>query len=79
MVVQLATLENKNLKLKICKLFLRYSSCKREPGYDTPASVEEIYFGTSSRPSNGYQPIYEDEVSYAAPISIYSPFSGMSL
>lgn len=52
-----------------------YSSCKREPGYDTPASVEEIYFGTSSRPSNGYQPIYEDEVSYAAPISIYSPFS----
>ncbi|XP_051157668.1 uncharacterized protein LOC127279389 [Leptopilina boulardi] len=53
-----------------------YTSRKREPGYDAPASVEELYFGTSSRPSTCYQPIlYEDEVSYVAPISLYSPLS----
>lgn len=52
-----------------------YTSRVREPGYDAPASVEELYFGTSNRTSNCYQPIYEDHVSYAAPISLYSPLS----
>lgn len=58
----------------------------REPGYDAPASVEEIYFrpGAMTMPralstAAGYyhhqhhqrQPVYEEH--YAAPSSLYDP------
>ncbi|XP_033208907.1 uncharacterized protein LOC117167814 [Belonocnema kinseyi] len=56
-----------------------YAPSIKEPGYDAPASTEELYFGTSRKPSNSCyyrQPIYEDEVSqYAAPIPAYIPLS----
>ncbi|XP_008216319.1 uncharacterized protein LOC100678925 [Nasonia vitripennis] len=54
----------------------------REPGYDAPASVEEIYFRPQRPVSSGcyyhQQPIYEDESTmshYAAPIPLYSHLS----
>ena len=63
------------------KINYRYAPPIREPGYDAPASVDELYFGTSSKPSSSnyyyQQPLYEDEVSqYAAPIPVYAPLSG---
>ncbi|XP_076757479.1 uncharacterized protein LOC143427325 [Xylocopa sonorina] len=51
----------------------------REPGYDAPAFVEELYCGPA-RPGNNscyyHQPIYEDEVpDYVAPFPVYAPLS----
>ncbi|XP_014213131.1 uncharacterized protein LOC106642780 [Copidosoma floridanum] len=64
------------------------SAVVREPGYDAPASVEEMYFRPAPRPigtSGCYyhqQPIYEDEDMalqhlhhYAAPIPLYDHLS----
>ncbi|XP_078041689.1 uncharacterized protein LOC144472455 isoform X2 [Augochlora pura] len=56
-----------------------YSSSVREPGYDAPAFVEELYCGPP-RPANNscyyQQPIYEDEVpDYVAPFPVYAPLS----
>ncbi|XP_015437266.1 PREDICTED: uncharacterized protein LOC107192503 [Dufourea novaeangliae] len=56
-----------------------YSSSAREPGYDAPAFVEELYCGPP-RPGNNscyyHQPIYEDEVpDYVAPFPVYAPLS----
>ncbi|KZC14409.1 hypothetical protein WN55_07069 [Dufourea novaeangliae] len=58
---------------------LWYSSSAREPGYDAPAFVEELYCGPP-RPGNNscyyHQPIYEDEVpDYVAPFPVYAPLS----
>ncbi|XP_057336313.1 mediator of RNA polymerase II transcription subunit 13-like [Microplitis mediator] len=48
----------------------------REPGYLPPASVEEIYFGPSTKINNShYQPIYEDDPRYAAPV--YAPLTDL--
>ncbi|XP_015605237.1 uncharacterized protein LOC107272526 [Cephus cinctus] len=53
----------------------------REPGYDAPASVEELYFGPPRHPSNAcyyHHPIYEDDVPhYATSHSIYAPLSDL--
>ncbi|CAK9818829.1 hypothetical protein ANTQUA_LOCUS9933, partial [Anthophora quadrimaculata] len=56
-----------------------YSTSVREPGYDAPAFVEELYCGPA-RPANNscyyHQPIYEDEVpDYVAPFPVYAPLS----
>ncbi|XP_043262076.1 uncharacterized protein LOC122402938 [Colletes gigas] len=56
-----------------------YSSSAREPGYDAPAFVEELYC-RPPRPTNNscyyHQPIYEDEVpDYVAPFPVYAPLS----
>ncbi|XP_011500296.1 PREDICTED: uncharacterized protein LOC105364131 [Ceratosolen solmsi marchali] len=56
-----------------------YASAIREPGYDAPASVEEIYFRPPRPVSNGYyyqQPTYEDDEShYTAPVPLYTRLS----
>ncbi|XP_058802053.1 uncharacterized protein LOC131670460 isoform X2 [Phymastichus coffea] len=58
-----------------------YAPAIREPGYDAPASVEEIYFRPQPAPRTPSccyhrQPIYEDEMShYAAPIPLYTRLS----
>lgn len=58
----------------------RYSSSVREPGYDAPAFVEELYCGPARLTNNScyyHQPIYEDEVpDYVAPFPVYAPLSG---
>ncbi|XP_017756635.1 PREDICTED: uncharacterized protein LOC108548289 [Eufriesea mexicana] len=56
-----------------------YTSSVKEPGYDAPAFVEELYCGPA-RPTNNscyyHQPIYEDEVpDYVAPFPVYAPLS----
>ncbi|KAK0096772.1 hypothetical protein PV326_004460 [Microctonus aethiopoides] len=48
----------------------------REPGYHAPASVDELYFGSSRQTihSPNYQAIYEDEMAkYSTPV--YAPLS----
>ncbi|XP_033196657.2 uncharacterized protein LOC117242479 [Bombus vosnesenskii] len=56
-----------------------YSSSVREPGYDAPAFVEELYCGPARLTNNScyyHQPIYEDEVpDYVAPFPVYAPLS----
>ncbi|CAD1468493.1 unnamed protein product, partial [Heterotrigona itama] len=58
-----------------------YSSSVREPGYDAPAFVEELYCGPARLANNScyyHQPIYEDEVpDYVAPFPVYAPLSDM--
>lgn len=60
--------------------YCRYPSSVREPGYDAPAFVEELYCGPPRTANNScyyHQPIYEDEVpDYAAPFPVYAPLSG---
>ncbi|KAH0552584.1 uncharacterized protein LOC123270211 [Cotesia glomerata] len=48
----------------------------REPGYHPPGLVEDIYFGQTKQLSNShYQPIYEDDARYAAPV--YAPLTDL--
>ncbi|XP_017882805.2 uncharacterized protein LOC108626578, partial [Ceratina calcarata] len=53
--------------------------CSREPGYDAPGFVEELYCGPARGNNAGchyHQPIYEDEVpDYVAPFPVYAPLS----
>lgn len=63
-------------------IFVRYSQREpiREPGYHAPASVDELYFGSSRQTihSPNYQAIYEDEMAkYSTPV--YAPLSGKFL
>ncbi|XP_006610380.1 uncharacterized protein LOC102672137 [Apis dorsata] len=57
-----------------------YTPSVREPGYDAPAFVEELYCGPARSTNNScyyHQPIYEDEVpDYVAPYPVYAPLSG---
>lgn len=56
-----------------------YTPSVREPGYDAPAFVEELYCGPARSTNNScyyHQPIYEDEVpDYVAPYPVYAPLS----
>ncbi|CAK9826869.1 hypothetical protein ANTRET_LOCUS4640 [Anthophora retusa] len=66
-------------QLEPSKMKVMYSTSVREPGYDAPAFVEELYCGPA-RPANNscyyHQPIYEDEVpDYVAPFPVYAPLS----
>lgn len=59
--------------------FLRYAPSNKEPGYHAPASVDEIYFGSSKsvNPNSHYQPISEIRNSRYTPL--YQPLSGKSI